>query len=208
MADEERNKWNIRYDSPHRVMGDAPNELALEVEPELPTSGRALEIACGEGQLAIWLAQRGLHVDALDISSVGLATLERHATCEGLADRIRTIEHDLDEGMPACLASVYNLVTCFHYSLLDHLPSVLPLLAPGGMLLVELLTSAAPSGRVSHRYLAPPGELLKRVTDLTVLFYREGIIRGKSQAQLLAARPPARRPPDSQQKMRTPPSSS
>ncbi len=189
MSDEERKKWNARYDSPRRVMGESENPLAAEVEAYLPASGRGLEIACGEGQLSIWLARRGLRVDAIDISSVGLATLQRHAAREGVTGRIRAIEHDLDRGLPDGLAPAYDLVTCFHFSLLAHMPALQDLLAPGGMILVEHLTSAAPSGRVPLRYLAAPGALRASVSGLEVLLYREGIIRGRSQAQLLAVRP-------------------
>jgi methylase of polypeptide subunit release factors len=66
----------------------------------LPRTGRALEIACGEGQLAAWLAHRGLEVTAVDISPVALGKLRALAVAEGLADRVRAVQADLDEGLP------------------------------------------------------------------------------------------------------------
>jgi len=176
-------------------MGEGPNDLAAALAGALPSSGRALEIACGEGQLAIWLAGRGMRVDAVDISAAGLAKLTRHAAGGGVADRVRPIEHDLDRGLPV-LGGDYQLIACFHFPVLDLLPALKAALAPGGMLLLEVLTRAnlARSSRLPERSLAPRGALLDSARDLSVLFYREGIIRGKGQAQLLAARPPAPEP--------------
>lgn len=171
-------------------MGPAPKPFVLELEPLLPRQGRALDIACGEGQLAVWLARRGLGVTAVDISPVALEKLRALAACEGLVERIDVIEADLDDGLPP-LAPGLALVTCIDF----HAPGVIAqaraLLAPGGMLLVQVLLQS-PGGDSPFR--AAPGEALGFARDLRLLFYREGVTEGRALAQLLAQREPAELP--------------
>jgi SAM-dependent methyltransferase len=70
--------WNERYRSSARVWSGNPNpQLMVEVTGLTP--GRALDAGCGEGADAIWLAQRGWDVVAVDISSVALERAAAHA---------------------------------------------------------------------------------------------------------------------------------
>jgi SAM-dependent methyltransferase len=191
MSEADRERWNDRYSGDDLVMGEGPNALAAAFANALPREGRALEIACGEGGLAVWLAKRGLFVDAIDIAANGLAKLRREALAAGVGDRVRGIEHDLDHGLPP-LPGGYVLATCFHFYAPSLFPAIRERLAPGGMLLVEVRSraGAAPGEAPVDRYRAAPGEVLGWAGDLAVHFFREGRIRGKGQAQLLAQRPP------------------
>ncbi len=70
--------WNERYESSARIWSGNPNpQLVAEVEGLEP--GRALDVGCGEGADAIWLAQRGWQVVATDISGVALGRAAVHA---------------------------------------------------------------------------------------------------------------------------------
>jgi SAM-dependent methyltransferase len=70
--------WNERYEASARIWSGSPNpQLVAEVEGLVP--GRALDVGCGEGADAIWLAQRGWQVVATDISSVAIARAAEHA---------------------------------------------------------------------------------------------------------------------------------
>jgi SAM-dependent methyltransferase len=70
--------WNERYRSAPRVWSSNPNpQLVAEIANLEP--GRALDVGCGEGADAIWLAQRGWDVVATDISSVALERGSQHA---------------------------------------------------------------------------------------------------------------------------------
>ncbi|HSS10496.1 MAG TPA: class I SAM-dependent methyltransferase, partial [Acidimicrobiales bacterium] len=70
--------WNERYRSAPRVWSGNPNpQLVAEIANLRP--GRALDVGCGEGADAIWLAQRGWDVVATDISSVALERASQHA---------------------------------------------------------------------------------------------------------------------------------
>src|SRR5437879_3505246 len=70
--------WNERYrSSPHVWSGNPNPQLVAEIAKLVP--GRALDVGCGEGADAIWLAQRGWDVVAADISSVALERAAQHA---------------------------------------------------------------------------------------------------------------------------------
>ncbi len=67
-----------------------------------PPAGRALDVACGRGAVAVWLAVRGFAVDAVDVSA-GRAGRRRASSRPGtgVAERVRWWLHDLDAGLPA-----------------------------------------------------------------------------------------------------------
>jgi len=115
MSEDDRRRWDARYAAPDYLMGDGPKALLRELERALPTEGAALDVAAGEGQAAVWLARRGLVVDAVDISARGLAKARALAGAAGVSERVRCLEHDLDLGLPAALAPAYTLVTCLHF---------------------------------------------------------------------------------------------
>jgi SAM-dependent methyltransferase len=187
MSEADRERWDARYARDALVMGPAPKPLVLELAAVLPRAGRALEIACGEGQLAVWLARRGLAVTALDISPVALDKLRAQADAEGFAARLSAVEADLDDGLPP-LAPGLALVTCIDFYAPAVMAQARELLAPGGMLLLQVLLQP-PGGDSPHR--AARGAALELAAGLRLLFYREGVIGGRALAQLLAQRDPA-----------------
>jgi SAM-dependent methyltransferase len=68
-----RDAWNDRYRSKELVWGAEPNRFVREEFATLPPGGRALDLACGEGRNALWLAERGWEVTAVDFSPVALS---------------------------------------------------------------------------------------------------------------------------------------
>ncbi len=66
---EDESVWDARYSELDRVWSGEPNH-ALTVEAERLASGRALDVGCGEGADAVWLASRGWRVTGLDPSAV------------------------------------------------------------------------------------------------------------------------------------------
>jgi SAM-dependent methyltransferase len=75
--------WNARYDTAELVWKGEPNQfLPPEVAGLAP--GRALDLACGEGRNAVWLATRGWEVTGVDFAGVGLAKAERLAAEHGV----------------------------------------------------------------------------------------------------------------------------
>ncbi|HSL57459.1 MAG TPA: class I SAM-dependent methyltransferase [Acidimicrobiales bacterium] len=74
----DRDAWNQRYSSPDLVWTATPNRTVAEQVADLEP-GRALDLATGEGRNAIWLAEQGWRVTAVDFSDAGIATGRRMA---------------------------------------------------------------------------------------------------------------------------------
>jgi SAM-dependent methyltransferase len=86
--------WDERYRSAERVWSGQPNpQLVAEVTGQAP--GLALDVGCGEGADAIWLAAAGWMVIGADISGVALERAARHADETDSAARIRWWQVDL-----------------------------------------------------------------------------------------------------------------
>jgi len=103
--------WNARYDTAELVWTGEPNRfLPPEVEDLSP--GRALDLACGEGRNAVWLASRGWTATGVDFASVGLAKAARLAAERGVGGT--WIEADVTQWSSA---DRYDLVLVFYLQL-------------------------------------------------------------------------------------------
>jgi SAM-dependent methyltransferase len=78
-----REDWNARYAQKELLWTAEPNRLFAAEVGELPP-GRALDVACGEGRNAVWLAERGWRVTAVDFSDVALEKGARLAADRGV----------------------------------------------------------------------------------------------------------------------------
>ena len=76
-------KWDERYLGDDYVFGTEPAEFIKQIAPQLPTAGKALDLATGEGRNGIFLASLGLDVEGVDLSEVGLAKAQRLADEKG-----------------------------------------------------------------------------------------------------------------------------
>jgi SAM-dependent methyltransferase len=74
----EQAAWDQRYSGPDLVWGAGPNRFVTGEVTALP-AGRAIDLGTGEGRNAIWLAERGWQVTAVDFSAAGLARAARLA---------------------------------------------------------------------------------------------------------------------------------
>src|SRR5262245_10820869 len=102
MSEEDRRRWDLRY-AELRTAADPdlepPSAFAAFAE-NLPTTGFALEIACGRGEAALWLASRGMRVLGVDLSPVAIDLARERAARSGLAERCQFEVADLDLGLP------------------------------------------------------------------------------------------------------------
>jgi 2-polyprenyl-3-methyl-5-hydroxy-6-metoxy-1,4-benzoquinol methylase len=130
--------WNERYGTADRIWSGNPNAQLVAEASGIP-AGRALDVGCGEGADAIWLAARGWQVTGVDISQVALDRAARHAEAAGVADRVTWLRADLTDGTSP--GSGFDLVSAQYL----HLPGALrvPLyrglaeaVGPGGTFLV------------------------------------------------------------------------
>lgn len=89
--------WEQRYASGGAVWSGRPNATLIDVAPRPSGAGaRAVDLACGEGGDAVWLAQQGWRVTAVDISNVAIGRGRAAAEDLGLADAIEWIAADLE----------------------------------------------------------------------------------------------------------------
>jgi SAM-dependent methyltransferase len=101
-----RQTWDTRYGGDERVWSGLPNQRLVEQAAGL-TPGDALDVGAGEGADAVWLAQQGWRVTALDVSPVALGHTRDHAAAAGVS--VETVEHDLIAGAP--IPGTYDLVS-------------------------------------------------------------------------------------------------
>ncbi|MFJ4499370.1 methyltransferase domain-containing protein [Streptomyces sp. NPDC088864] len=130
--------WDDRYRESDRIWSGNPNDVLVREAGELKP-GRALDLGCGEGADAVWLARRGWQVTATDISRVALARAAEHAAEAGVADRVDWRFHDLGVSFPE---GEYDLVSAHYLHSMGDLPRERILhraaraVAPGGVLLI------------------------------------------------------------------------
>lgn len=147
-----RRSWEEHYGERERVWSGRVNARLAEVTAAL-TPGRALDIGCGEGADAVWLAERGWQVTAVDISQTALDRAAAEAGVRGVAVDFQL--HDLTESFPD---GVFDLVSA------QFLHSTVPMdrakllrraadaVAPGGTLLIVDHAAAPPWASKMHQH--------------------------------------------------------
>jgi SAM-dependent methyltransferase len=151
--------WERLYNERGPRWSGRPNQRLVEVTSDL-ASGRALDLGCGEGGDAVWLAQRGWEVTAVDISPTAVARLTAFAEAEGVRARIHTQVLDLAVSFPDAPVGGWDLVSAqFFQSPIDFprgdiLRRGVSVTAPGGMLLV-VEHGEAPIGSNHHDAVFP-----------------------------------------------------
>jgi 2-polyprenyl-3-methyl-5-hydroxy-6-metoxy-1,4-benzoquinol methylase len=166
--DTDRVRWDRRHRGQPLPTPRRPEALDLVDDPDavVPRSGRALDVACGRGAETLWLASRGLHVTALDVSVVAIEHTVAAATRDGLDDMIDARVHDLDGGVPDD-PELFDLVICQRFRNHRHYPDLVHALRPGGIGMVTVL-SAVGLDADPGPFHASPGELVDALTPLDV----------------------------------------
>lgn len=104
-----REDWDQHYDERELVWSAEPNRFLVAESEALPP-GRALDLACGEGRNALWLAERGWRVTAVDYSGVALGKAQQIAARRGV--EAEWVAADLLEYEPE--PGAYDLVIVFY----------------------------------------------------------------------------------------------
>jgi 2-polyprenyl-3-methyl-5-hydroxy-6-metoxy-1,4-benzoquinol methylase len=152
----------------------------------VPITGMALDLACGRGRNALWLAARGLAVRAIDRDRVAIAHVRETAAARHLTVEADVVDVEIDT--PALGRSRYDLIVVTHYLHRPLFPFLIAALRPSGVLVYETFTQAqAARGKPTNPdFLLRPGELLTLTADLQTLASREGTFGDREVASIVA----------------------
>lgn len=172
-------RWNERYRQGFQPFPDAPAPWLVAHRDLLAGGGRALDVACGDGRNALYLAQHGYVVEAIDASEVAIDALRAAAQERRLA--ITPLVVDLErEPLPA---GPYDVIVTINFLQRDLFEALQDALAPAGLLIYETLGQAHVT-QLGHSfnpdYLLEDGELLRAFSALEVVDHFEGVAERSS----------------------------
>jgi SAM-dependent methyltransferase len=161
--------WEAHYGERERIWSGRVNAHFAAVVADLPP-GRALDLGCGEGGDAVWLAERGWHVTAVDISETAMQRAAEEARTRGVLERIVFRQHDLSESFPE---GTYELISAqfLHSTVRLERPQILrnaaAAVAPGGHLVIVDHGGMPPwATKVPHDHPFPSPEAVLADLDL------------------------------------------
>ncbi|AGA33901.1 Methyltransferase type 12 [Thioalkalivibrio nitratireducens DSM 14787] len=193
MNDDIRSKWDARH-AEGDVAAARPCAVLEAYAHLLPRAGTALDLACGLGGNAQWLASRGLETAAWDISPVAIAGLGRHAGERGLP--IRAEVRDVERAPPE--PEHFDVIVVSYFLERELAPALMRALRPGGLLFYQTWTQEAVDARGPENpaFRLAPNELLQLFAHLRLIAYREEGVVGdpgqglRNEAWLVATRNP------------------
>ena len=172
MSDADRRKWDERYRQGAYSARPWPSAFLEDCADLLPATGRALDLGCGAGRNALFLARRGLTVDAVDISAAALA--RGRAAAGDLS--IRWLRRDLDAGFDADCR--YDVIVNIRYVNARLVEGLRGALRDGGVLIVEQHLETEEEGVIgptNTAYRVAAGDLARLGRGLAIERCEEGL---------------------------------
>ena len=176
-------EWDERHRTGEERDDATPLPLVVETASEMKP-GRALDLACGAGRNALWLAEYGWSVTAVDGAPAAIELVRTRASVRGV--NVNAQVADLEKGEYAIAPGHWDLVVISYYLQRDLFEPAKRGVVPGGVLAAIVLLG---EGRFSLR----PGELRGYFSDWEILHDREGN-PGDSPEHRAVAEIVARRP--------------
>ena len=160
-------RWDNKYAAGNPNPGFVPDPLLVRHAQHLDGKGWALDVACGVGQNAMYLAQRGYEVVAVDGSYAGLRYCH-----DALADshlHVHLVAADLDSFVLP--HDKFALVIVFRFLNRGLIPKLKQALAPGGLIIYQTfnVNRLQASPQMTRSYLLEPGELAGMFADFNVI---------------------------------------
>jgi len=187
-------KWNDAYQNADIALA-IPAQVLKENEFLLPTKGLALDLACGRGGNALFLARlnsANFQVDAVDISPVVLEQLKNYANLHDLPIDcyVRDVE---SEGL---LKKEYDVIVISYFLCRDLFPEIVAALKPNGLLFYQTWAQdkVDDTGPKNPQFRLEPTELLDLTKPLVPLYYQENGMMGdvakglRNEAMLIACK--------------------
>src|SRR6185437_8090803 len=161
--------WEERYRSGERGKEDAPTALVVEIAEKL-AAGTAIDLACGTGRNALYLAERGWAVTAVDGSEKAMEIVEQRSAARGL--EVRTHVADLTAPDFVLPADAFDLIVIAYCLQRDLFAKVKAAVRPGGV--VVAIVHTPEQGEQWSEKRARPGELRGSFKEWDVLWEYEG----------------------------------
>ena len=173
--------WDARYAESALAYGDGPNDFLASVADHLPDRGRVLCLAEGQGRNAVFLAEQGHRVTAVDLSAVGLERARALAATRGVAVETEVADladYDLGEATWDAVVSVFAHTPADVRRRLHR--RVVAALRPGGAFVLEAYTpeqtrrdTGGPSGPEAVDITMTAAGLAEELAGLDVETLRE-----------------------------------
>lgn len=191
-------KWNARYRA-QSIDAPQPARVLHEMAHLLPSTGDALDVACGFGGNGLLLARLKFSVTAYDVSAVAVDKLNRLARRDKLP--LLAYCRDVERAPPA--RDSFDVVAVSHFLSRPLMSALIQTLRPRGLLFYQTFIQdrVDNSGPANPAYRLEANELLHYFQPLRILFYREDgsvgdVARGfRNEAMLVAQKPAAARVP-------------
>ena len=190
-----------RWDTTYQAVLDypAPNNDLIRYRDLLPKHGLALDVACGLGADALYLADQGFDVSAWDASIVAITRLQKEAKARALSVTTSCLEITPE----AFTKARFDLVYVHRYLDRDIIPAIIQSLKPGGVLFYQTFTqntaieSQTTTGPTSRAYRLVANELLTHCRALDVKLFMDGFtlniktggLEARAQSLVVAAKP-------------------
>jgi len=193
-VNERLRRWDEKFTRGEELHGLAPSPpLPAAVEGLAP--GLALDLASGAGRHALFLAERGWRVEALDGSSAGVERMMREAARRNVAGRIEAHICDLEGKDFTLEADRYDLVCDFYFLHRPLFEAIRRAVRPGGLFVAAIHAEDTAGRTAPHAFLLASGELRALVESWgwDVLHAREGTSTESGHhhptAEIVARRP-------------------
>ncbi|NQW17649.1 MAG: methyltransferase domain-containing protein [Chloroflexi bacterium] len=180
MSKAEYQSWEERYSSGSYQGRDWPSDLLESWITRIP-AGRALDLPSGLGRNALYLAENGWDVDAVDISPSAVKGGAERAKDRGVKVNWHQLDLDVD---PVPNAPYELIVSCFYMNR-NLIPSIKEWVSPTGFVVFEQHTQSSldVSGPGSPAWRMASNELLRLFSDFRIVHYEEGIFRHEREGK-------------------------
>lgn len=166
-TEKPRETWDERY-ARGKYSAGAPHKLLISLVENL-TPGRALDLACGAGRHAVFLAENGFQVTAVDNSAVGISIAKERAAEKAVEIDFRLA--DLEACEFTIEANAFDLICDFYYLQRELFDAMKKGVKTGGIIVaaIHIYGTGEPKGR----FLLREGELKKYFEGFEILHYHE-----------------------------------
>jgi len=173
-AAHDRTRWDTIYNQRQNAIYPEPDPLLLLYTPPamLDVPPRALDLAGGVGQNALWLAEQGYTVDLMDISRVALMRAREEMIARNLR-RVNVFQIDLEQ--VRLQPETYDLICVFRFLSATVMPQVRAAIKPGGRVIYETFNTGHLAQRpaMNRDYLLREGDLLGYFGDWRIIHHAE-----------------------------------